>query len=71
MRRWTSAWIAAGLLVGITGAAIGAGTTPDNAATAPSGEIGPADPSSAASLDPYVAVRDAYVQHRAGMVRKK
>ena len=43
MRRWRSAWIAAGLLSGIAGAA----------------------------LDPYVAVRDAYAQYRAGKVRGK
>lgn len=51
MRRWASAWIAAGLFVGITGAAMGAGTAPDNASTAPPGEFGPADPSSAASRE--------------------
>lgn len=62
MRRWTSAWIAAGLLVGITGAAVGAGTAPDNAATAPSGEIGPADPSPAASRE----IPDATVGKDAG-----
>jgi phospholipid-binding lipoprotein MlaA len=40
MRRWTSAWVAAGLLVGIAGAAIGAGTAPDNATKASSGQTG-------------------------------
>ena len=49
MRRWTSAWIAAGLLAGIAGAAIGAETALDNAAKAPAGEIGTAAPSPPAS----------------------
>ncbi|MGE5285173.1 MAG: VacJ family lipoprotein [Actinomycetota bacterium] len=63
MRRWTSAWIAAGLLVGIAGAAIGAGTAPDNAVTAPSGQggAGPAAPSSAVPRDaaPATVGKDA------------
>jgi len=35
MRRWTSAWIAAGLIVGIAGSAIGADPATDNAAASP------------------------------------
>lgn len=68
MRRWTSAWIAAGLLVGIAGAAVGGETAPDNAAKTPSGEIGPAAHSSSAAaeqeslLDPGIAEQPAEVK---------
>jgi len=40
MRRWTSLWIAAGLLAGIAGTAIGAEPVPDNAITATEGVSG-------------------------------
>lgn len=40
MRRWISVWIAAGLLAGIAGTAIGAEPAPDNAVTATEGVSG-------------------------------
>jgi hypothetical protein len=58
MRRWTSLWIAAGLLAGIAGTAIGTDPAPGNAVTAIEGVSS-------------VAVRDAYAQHRADKVGGK